>query len=317
MRLLHSHGHVRLFFVAVPGFFLHSLHLFFFNSIHTVQQLQCNHILIRHGFQDLFHPRIVLSAHIDEHVAVLYGDDILRRGFVGMSLFSGLQEHRQIHIISCDLTNKIILWENRCHHADPSVIRRIFRSVSSAARKQAPRHENASGQQHGTVREIPLLILRLDLFFITVPLLSAFILCKCELKVKACLLLPFLRHHPFVHFIQIREERIRLECLVNLRHIDRTAVWKQHAVNTFAADHIDIVRIILFQFFQQLFLRMYNNRVFYMIAFVPVRTMLVLFFKGIPLGKLSRVLRPITTTFPVVVCLKNFISDGMLTRSLF
>ena len=46
-----------------------------------------------------------------------------------------------------------------------------------------------------------------------------------------------------------------------------------------------------------------------------VRTMLVLFGRGLPPGRLSRVFLPITTVFPVVFSLKYFKSPGIWQRS--
>ena len=149
-----------LFLMAVSRLRLHALHLFFLHGIHTVHQFQSDHIRLRHGFQDLFHPGIVLPAHIDEHITVLYGDDILGCRLIGMSLFAGFKNHFQVHLISRDLADKIILRKDRRHNADLSFILLPLCPAaggfcSSAACQQTTGKQNATRRCQGAGTKNP------------------------------------------------------------------------------------------------------------------------------------------------------------------
>ena len=90
MRLLCLISVILFLLVAVSRLLLHALHMLLLDCVHTVYELQRAHPGVGHGIQDILHPGVVLAAHVDEDIAVLYRDDVLRRRLIGMRLLPRL-----------------------------------------------------------------------------------------------------------------------------------------------------------------------------------------------------------------------------------
>src|SRR5699024_3065747 len=95
----------------------------------------------------ILHPCIVLPAHIDEDITVLYGNNVLRRRLIRMRLLPRIQQHLQIHTVPGDLTHKVVLREDRRHNTDLPVIRFIISSDRPASCEYA-REKQSAGRQN-------------------------------------------------------------------------------------------------------------------------------------------------------------------------
>ena len=105
-----------------PLFFLHALYGFLAVDLDHIHQPQGFRRLFSHGFQDLFHPDIILSAHADEQVTVLDIPDILGRRLIGMDLLTGLEQHTDVRLPAGDLSDKIILGKNGGDHLQAAAL---------------------------------------------------------------------------------------------------------------------------------------------------------------------------------------------------
>ena len=112
------------------------------NAVHERHDAQVGVIdAVEHGL----HPRIRLAADVDEHVGIADGDDVLRRGLIGVHLAAGVQQHRDRHIVPADLPRKVIGRKDRRDDMELSVV--CIRVFLHRAAGQC-RHHQRSREQH-------------------------------------------------------------------------------------------------------------------------------------------------------------------------
>ena len=93
--------------IVRPLLFLHAFYSFLTEDLDHIHQTQGLRGLFAHGFQDLFHPDIILTAHVNEQITVLDIPDILGSRLVGMNLLTGFEQHTDIRLPARNLPGKI------------------------------------------------------------------------------------------------------------------------------------------------------------------------------------------------------------------
>ena len=79
-----------LFFMFMTTFFFHPFYVFFIYRIHAVDQAKQSDMLCIDGVQNILHPFIVLTAHINKQITILDLQNVLRCRLIGVCLFSRL-----------------------------------------------------------------------------------------------------------------------------------------------------------------------------------------------------------------------------------
>ena len=129
--------------VAVP-FGLHSLDRLLVQQLNAVHERHDAQIGIIDTVEHRLHPRIRLTADVDEHVSIADGDDVLRRGLIGVHLAAGVQQHRDRHIVPADLPRKVIGRKDRRDDMELAVVCiRVFLHRTAGQR----RHRQHSREQ--------------------------------------------------------------------------------------------------------------------------------------------------------------------------
>ena len=131
--------------VMVMLFRLHALNGLLVEQLHAVHKCHNAQVRVIDAVKHGLDPRVRLAADVDEHIGIADGNNVLRRGLIGVHLAAGAQQHRDRHIVPADLTRKIIGCEDRRDDVELAVVRGRV-SLHGAARKR--RHSQHHCQQH-------------------------------------------------------------------------------------------------------------------------------------------------------------------------
>ena len=161
------------FFVIVALFFHHAFHGFLSHCLCKIYQTQCFRSFVSHILEDPVHPHIVLTACVDEKIAILYFLDIQRSRFVGVHFFSGREKHPGTDgpRVTRDRSDKVVLREDRRHDLQSPVIRLLL--LHRAARGCGRRNARCQNHRHQPGTEPPFPVLHFGPSFFHFVLLQS------------------------------------------------------------------------------------------------------------------------------------------------
>ena len=99
---------------------LHSLDDLLLHRIHMIHHHDGIGSLLFKGIKDTLDPKLHGTAVGDQDIGILDHTDILWRRLKRMAVHPGRNHHGKLHTIPCNLTHKIIVWKERCHHLESS-----------------------------------------------------------------------------------------------------------------------------------------------------------------------------------------------------
>ena len=99
---------------------LHSLDDLLLHRIHMIHHHDGIGSLLFKGIKDTLDPKLHGTAVGDQDIGILDHTDILWRRLKGMAVHPGGDHHGKLHTVPCNLTHKIIIRKERCHHLESS-----------------------------------------------------------------------------------------------------------------------------------------------------------------------------------------------------
>ena len=99
---------------------LHSLDDLLLHRIHMIHHHDGIGSILFKGIKDTLDPQLHGATVGDQDISILDHADILWRRLKGMAVHSCRNHHGKLHTFPCDLTHKIIIRKERCHHLESS-----------------------------------------------------------------------------------------------------------------------------------------------------------------------------------------------------
>ena len=108
----------------------HAFHNFLLHRVHIIHHSDNGHVGGIQGRQRLVQPVFHGAAVADEDIGMLDGADISRSWLKGMAVHPRRNDHLQVHLVSGNLTHKIIIGEQGYRHFQLSAL--FGRCIKSA-----------------------------------------------------------------------------------------------------------------------------------------------------------------------------------------
>ena len=137
---------LRTVVIVIMASFLHTLHGLFLHGLHMIHHNHNRHIRPPRRFQYLADPVLHNASVADHHIRLLKFLHICRRRFKRVAVHACRNDQFQVYQISCDLSRKIVIREQRGRHLQP--ILPLVRLCLPARSSSAASGQNQSHGQH-------------------------------------------------------------------------------------------------------------------------------------------------------------------------
>jgi hypothetical protein len=122
------------------------------HRIHQIKEGNNAHIFPAQRCQNGFNPHIAMTAHVNEQVSAVYGDNVSGRGLKAVAFRSGRKQHRKGYPVPGNLADKIELRKNGGDNPQPVFIRiRAGRAASGKEQGKSQAQKNDNDLSHKNV----------------------------------------------------------------------------------------------------------------------------------------------------------------------